>query len=595
VAFIGRIFRTGQGIALVLAAACLLASASSARGAVGDLTYEQCWGEHNGCISAAGDKLSFVPGLALSPDGTSLYASGLESLVHFTIGPSGGLTVADCLAEVAEGDLCSTATTNGKPLKETFAVAVDPNRAALFESAMESEDVAQFFLQSGKPVYGGCVSSQGSEGHCSSAGIAGVLDGITDLAVSPDGNQLYAAAKGNSPATAGLMTFAVAPEGQITFRSCVTSGGTGGLCGKPSTGEKLLEEISDVVVSPNGQSLYSVSALGVINRFKLGAEGQVTWLGCVSQDGSGGACTKNPAGDLLNATDIAISPDGGQVYVVSARGDVLDFSVEADGTLESVGCVASKPKPGCTVPPGVDSSLLEDATSLAVSPDGKSLYVGAAKAISAFALDAEGKPSFQSCVSAEQLTGCGGVGNAVEGLAAVSVSPDGSSVYAGSEKGAVVHFLRSLTNAPPGGGPGGGGGGGNQTGGVTAAEIKAGLLAQLTPKGKGAKLASLARRKGYSLAFKALSAGGLTIDWYLVPHGAHVSAKGKPKPKPVLVAAGTLAFKAPGTKTIFVKLTHRGKAMLAGRHQLKLTAKGSFKPSGAASAVSAIKKFTLRR
>jgi alpha-tubulin suppressor-like RCC1 family protein len=125
----------------------------------------------------------------------------------------------------------------------------------------------------------------------------------------------------------------------------------------------------------------------------------------------------------------------------------------------------------------------------------------------------------------------------------------------------------------------------------TVAQIKAGLLAQLGIKGKSAKIAALLKSKSYSYSFKALSAGTLVINWYFLPPGAHLAKKAKPKP--VLFAAGKLSFKAPGTKKITIKLTGKGQKLLKHRNSIKLTAKGSFTPTGKA-AVTAKKGLTLK-
>jgi alpha-tubulin suppressor-like RCC1 family protein len=124
-----------------------------------------------------------------------------------------------------------------------------------------------------------------------------------------------------------------------------------------------------------------------------------------------------------------------------------------------------------------------------------------------------------------------------------------------------------------------------------ATRIKASLLSQLTPRGKGAKLAKLAKKKGYTMSFTALSAGTVVIDWYSVPKGAHVSKK---KPAPVLVAAGRKTVVRAGELSFTVKLTAKGLRLLKAAKRIKLTAKGSFTPLGQRPIV-AIKSFALAR
>jgi Pro-kumamolisin, activation domain/Subtilase family len=124
------------------------------------------------------------------------------------------------------------------------------------------------------------------------------------------------------------------------------------------------------------------------------------------------------------------------------------------------------------------------------------------------------------------------------------------------------------------------------------AQLKSLLTAQLTPSGKTAITAALIKTGGYSLSFKAPEAGSLTIAWYELPPGAQLAKRAKPKP--LLVAIGQVKFSAAGTKSVKLKLTTAGKALLKRSKHVKLTAKGTFTSSGKA-AVSATKVFTLKR
>jgi subtilase family serine protease len=130
------------------------------------------------------------------------------------------------------------------------------------------------------------------------------------------------------------------------------------------------------------------------------------------------------------------------------------------------------------------------------------------------------------------------------------------------------------------------------TAAIASTQLKALLLANLTPSPKTAKTASLLKTGGYSLTFKAPEAGMLTIAWYELPPGAKLAKKAKPKP--ILVATGQVKFSATGTKALELKLTAAGKALLKRSEQLELTAKGTFTPNGKA-AVSATKPFALKR
>jgi hypothetical protein len=123
------------------------------------------------------------------------------------------------------------------------------------------------------------------------------------------------------------------------------------------------------------------------------------------------------------------------------------------------------------------------------------------------------------------------------------------------------------------------------------ARVRASLLSQLGIHGKVAKIGQLLKH-GYTLKFKALTAGKATIQWFFVPKGAHVSKKGKPKP--VLLASGSQTFPKAGTKKLTIRLTAAGRARLAHARHAKLTAKGTFKVAKGTTA-TAIKGLSLSR
>lgn len=124
---------------------------------------------------------------------------------------------------------------------------------------------------------------------------------------------------------------------------------------------------------------------------------------------------------------------------------------------------------------------------------------------------------------------------------------------------------------------------------ATAAQLKALLASLLAPHGKSAKIGALLKHRGYAVSFVSLIAGRLSIAWYLVPKGARVSAA-----KPVLAAVGKISTPASGASKLTVKLTAKGRSLLAPGKPLKLTAKGVLAASGRPSLV-ATRSFTLKR
>jgi phosphodiesterase/alkaline phosphatase D-like protein len=127
---------------------------------------------------------------------------------------------------------------------------------------------------------------------------------------------------------------------------------------------------------------------------------------------------------------------------------------------------------------------------------------------------------------------------------------------------------------------------------IPPTQIAALIARQLGPSGKAARIATLLKRSAFAVVFKALEAGTAVIGWYYLPPGAKLAKKAKPKP--VLVAFGKLTFSAAGTATVKLKLTAAGKGLLKHAKRLKLTAKGTFTPTGE-TPITAFKTFVLKR
>jgi hypothetical protein len=128
--------------------------------------------------------------------------------------------------------------------------------------------------------------------------------------------------------------------------------------------------------------------------------------------------------------------------------------------------------------------------------------------------------------------------------------------------------------------------------GPSSAEVKAALSKLLKPSGKTATTKAIIKSGGFSFSFSVPSAGKLVIDWYYLPSGAKLAKKAKHKP--VLVGAGQRTFSAAGTAMIKIKLTAAGRSLLKHATQVKLTAKGTFTPTGKA-AITATRTFVLKR
>ena len=146
----------------------------------------------------------------------------------------------------------------------------------------------------------------------------------------------------------------------------------------------------------SGKSVYATALGGdSITGFKRSPSGRITPRGCYA-NGGGDDCRAPEVNSLHAADGVAVSPDGGSVYVTSMTGPTVNggagalthFKRRADGSLGYKGCFADQGRYGCRAP-RLDS--LRSPESIAVDPDGSALFVGSyARAVSFFRLGAGG-------------------------------------------------------------------------------------------------------------------------------------------------------------------------------------------------------------
>jgi DNA-binding beta-propeller fold protein YncE len=203
-------------------------------------------------------------GVAVSPDGTSVYVAG-----------GGGVAIFDR----------------------------DPTTGALTQ----------------KSGTAGCVSETGTGGACQD----GVEVGGGGVAVSPDGTSVYVAGSGlaifdRDPRT-GALTQKPGTAG------CVSETGTGGACqdGVAIGGGGVAVSPDGASVYVIGRD-----AVAIFDRDpRTGAFAQKSGTaGCVSETGDGGACQDGVG--LVIPTGVAVSPDGASVYVTSHFASVAIFDRE---------------------------------------------------------------------------------------------------------------------------------------------------------------------------------------------------------------------------------------------------------------------------
>jgi DNA-binding beta-propeller fold protein YncE len=198
------------------------------------------------------------------------------------------------------------------------------------------------------------------------------LYGATGVAVSPDGRNAYVAANESG----GVAILDRSATGVLTQRAgkaaCITWDGSGDTCEKGL----VVRNANDVAVSPDGKNVYVASWPGGIAVFDRDATGGLKQkdgkAGCITEDGSNDTCTDGTA--IIDVGTVAVSPDGKNVYVTAySSGSVAVFDRDASGALKQ-----KDGKAACISAAGgacEEGRVLAGAERLAISHDGRSVYV----------------------------------------------------------------------------------------------------------------------------------------------------------------------------------------------------------------------------
>ncbi|HEY4778718.1 MAG TPA: beta-propeller fold lactonase family protein [Solirubrobacterales bacterium] len=206
--------------------------------------------------------------------------------------------------------------------------------------------------------------------------------------------------------------------------------------------------------------LLSLAALALpAGAFAAPTRGTLTQLpgsaGClVDRSAPSGSCRVTRAlkgpGPFMGSRAIAVSPDGKNVYVAASKSNaiaVFERNARSGRLVQprgAAGCVAAEGASGCAAAAG-----LEGPNSVAVSPDGRSVYATSrtSNSLAVFSRDPKTGSLTQlsagfGCISGLPIPLCAS-GRALVGPDVVVVSPDGKNVYVGSFFGnAIAVFNR---------------------------------------------------------------------------------------------------------------------------------------------------------
>lgn len=369
---------------------------------------------------------SFVRDLAISPDGEFVYvACDTEgAIVYFARNPISGelswLGDADAIAEPSQMEFSPDGTRFFAGIREGTArinvydrdvatgaidwvgdtayaassafpaLAIEPDGSHVFGTGDSA--IVSVLADNG----GGFVTTELPLLEDGVAGVGLPVD-LVGITVSPDGRHAYASGDEGS-----IAVFAVATYDFLEAETDDAS--TPGLA-----------SVSNLALSADGRNLYATGA----------AEDAIQVLSRDTQTGalSGSQVVRDGVAGvsgLDGVRDVVVSPSGANVYAVSETDDAaVSFTRNASGQLVFLGAAQD----------GVAGAHLDGAYALAISPDGKNVYVASDvdDAVSVFGVVPETGELSPGGFFTDGASGVDGLA----GARSIAVSPDGKHVYAG--------------------------------------------------------------------------------------------------------------------------------------------------------------------
>jgi DNA-binding beta-propeller fold protein YncE len=276
-----------------------------------------------GCV--AGQGLGAPDVVVVSPDGENVYVGSFfgNAVAAFARNPGNGALTqlagsAGCIAEATAG--CAA----GIALKSVEGLAISGDGTSVYAATALSNAVVELVRD---PATGALTQASDGSGCIVDSALAGCatgreLAGANAVAVSPDDGNVYATSlfsnsvtSFNRTAATGVLAQKEGTAGCLIFlRAAGCSFG------------RALQAPEGLAVSPDGRNVYAAAfetgAIAVLNRGKKGSVAQKPGTaGCLAPRSLPG-CTRARA--LKGVSSIALSPDGRHLYSTAFESDAVD-------------------------------------------------------------------------------------------------------------------------------------------------------------------------------------------------------------------------------------------------------------------------------
>jgi len=378
---------------------------------------------------------------AVARDPDHLLDIGSSALLEFDRDPAtGALRQRGCISDDGGDGREGTdgICVDGDALQSANDIAASPDGRSLYvTSDLGAVAIFQRDPATGTVQQAGCLKDWAPDSRCAP------VDGMerpVSVAVSPEGTHVYVTSRG----TQSVVTFVRDSQtGLLRQVSCVADTGLNGIC----SDARALVSPTAIAISPDGRSAYVTTAkeqngLAVFARDP--ATGALTQTGCfISGVRRPLGCTATPG--LLDASSVAVSPDGRNVYVTAIDSDAIaSFRRDPDtGGLSPMGCIASSE--GLDARRCARGRKLSFAADIAVTPDGRAVVVVAAgdDAIAVYARAAgSGRLTRRSCLDWRRPRGPCGRARGLFGPKGLALSPRADNVYVTADTGNAVAAFR---------------------------------------------------------------------------------------------------------------------------------------------------------